>query len=1227
MKKKFEATKKSLICLLVFSMILSLLLPGLGTMEVQAAGKPKLSRKKLTMYVGNTATLKVKHAGGKVTWSSSRKKVASVSKKGKIKARKPGKTVITAKVRKKKLTCKVTVKPKKPALNKKSAVLRPGGTLQLKLQNAKGKIQWKSSNKAVATVSKKGKVTAKSQGKATITAVFKKKKYACKIQVQPVEVPKGPTVPTAPAIPTSPPSTRLSISYDQSSFTTWEANVRISGRIAHDASLASASYQLFDSEGQIVSQGPVTPKDAWAVVLQPAVGTNTFTLTVKDVTGRLASASLVFVRCSANLELDGKTVSGDEGESQDFSENIADFEREETAEGDGTADTIKILLEKDSELAQKLERGTLKSGDTYMLPASDDFPSGFTGVLESWGTPSDASADPETYIEVTFREPQLDDVFEGDGCIDFGGGVDVNDPIAFLMVPDGSQVSAISAQGRAAGRSDSYEHSVFPEGMADFFQPNVTAKADKSVSIKLDMADVLLYDGDKDKSTKDQIRLTGSIELADIKFDGRLEWKEKALALMPQQVKMDVSYTTKVNVGIKTSGTLNFEDLVKKANGEFENKIEKCGVELSGIDMSDRLMLGVIGLNFAVSPTASFADIAQTTAPSLRPKFFVALYLDLTGKVSAEVSLSYDYQAYRECGFNVCNQEAQVTDGINAAVYSETKVLAGDYVIGTYDRERKSKTEYGNPEPKVTLDGKAEAETKIGSGAMFGILMWGLMPGDFYGGCEAEADFTLDGKAEIIKTTTNQSLGNTDLQIWADIKAGFVLGTDLKFSVKLVQGFLKDWGINLEFSKMKEFPVFEVKLDFPTYELEGTIYDLTDKTADEHPVLPNAEIYVYEKKKIDRDIETITAEDLLALPADFEGKSDENGNYQITQLGKRDYLLVVKAPGYQNYLKKDLSFSGSDIRQDIYIEPIREKNWLNVCKPYAYTQNYGEYLGDGNGTMLISGVKYDAGFYLNNGDQGTGGTSDALWNLEGKYSSLDVRIGHLDDTQKLNATLFIYLDGSDEPSQTIELNCHDVSRVYTIHLNYAQSAKFSLKKTQWSNWATSSFGFVEGVWHGKDGAEGTVNFKDPFADVDWNGNFMEVCQPYTGISCTTYLGDPENVFTMSGKSYDTGFVLKTQSVKDVWGDAAAMFNTNGNFSALKVKIGHVDANYTEDAEIYVYLDGEAQPSQTYTIDASDVAKEYTIPLNYADSVKIALENVHSGWSTESFGFAEGEWIR
>lgn len=73
----------------------------------------------------------------------------------------------------------------KVKLNKAKATLYVGQTLQLKLNNATGKVTWKSGKKSVAAVSSKGKVTAKKKGTATITAVSGGKKYTCKVTVKP----------------------------------------------------------------------------------------------------------------------------------------------------------------------------------------------------------------------------------------------------------------------------------------------------------------------------------------------------------------------------------------------------------------------------------------------------------------------------------------------------------------------------------------------------------------------------------------------------------------------------------------------------------------------------------------------------------------------------------------------------------------------------------------------------------------------------------------------------------------------------------------------------------------------------------------------------------------------------------------------------------------------------------------------------------------------------------
>lgn len=104
--------QKSFMRITVFALIMALLLPVTFQEEVEAKSKIALNRKKVTLYAGKTYRLKVKGTKKKVRWTTNKKKVAVVSKKGKVRAKKAGTAKITAKVAGKKLVCKVTVKKK-----------------------------------------------------------------------------------------------------------------------------------------------------------------------------------------------------------------------------------------------------------------------------------------------------------------------------------------------------------------------------------------------------------------------------------------------------------------------------------------------------------------------------------------------------------------------------------------------------------------------------------------------------------------------------------------------------------------------------------------------------------------------------------------------------------------------------------------------------------------------------------------------------------------------------------------------------------------------------------------------------------------------------------------------------------------------------------------------------------------------------------------------------------
>ena len=122
---------------------------------------------------------------GKAKFTSSNKKVATVTSKGVVKAKKAGKTTITVKVGN--YTKKVVIQVKKPSLKlaKSSATIKKGKTVKIKATaTPSGKVTYKSSNKKVATVTAKGVVKGKKKGTATITVTSNgvSKKFKVKVK-------------------------------------------------------------------------------------------------------------------------------------------------------------------------------------------------------------------------------------------------------------------------------------------------------------------------------------------------------------------------------------------------------------------------------------------------------------------------------------------------------------------------------------------------------------------------------------------------------------------------------------------------------------------------------------------------------------------------------------------------------------------------------------------------------------------------------------------------------------------------------------------------------------------------------------------------------------------------------------------------------------------------------------------------------------------------------------
>ena len=105
--------KKKISILMVWIMVLTLVGVASPTQGSNAIGKIRLSKTNLTLMVGASKKLVLKNAKGTVKWNSLKKSVASVDKKGIVKAKKPGNSVVVATNAGKSYMCSVTVKPKK----------------------------------------------------------------------------------------------------------------------------------------------------------------------------------------------------------------------------------------------------------------------------------------------------------------------------------------------------------------------------------------------------------------------------------------------------------------------------------------------------------------------------------------------------------------------------------------------------------------------------------------------------------------------------------------------------------------------------------------------------------------------------------------------------------------------------------------------------------------------------------------------------------------------------------------------------------------------------------------------------------------------------------------------------------------------------------------------------------------------------------------------------------
>jgi uncharacterized protein YjdB len=323
MRKK-EIAKKIMAVLMVFAMLVTgINIAQPQTVEAAAKNRIVLENKYKTLYVGESYTMKASafYKDGKLQaskkknydtrllaykyfrFSSSNNKVASVSKKGVVKAKKKGTVTLTMTHiydHRIKTSVKMQVKAKKKGkitLAQKAATIGVGNTVKISVKSVKnmgGKaMKYTTSDKSIATVSDKGIVTGKSAGEATITVTSvlnKKNKTTFEVTVKSQDLVDTVVDPTGEAkivlaeneVTLAPVSSfdtgRVSTYYaqvaaDKNKEKYGQAQIKVSR--VNGLSSSAVTYQSNNtSVAEVSSTGFVTPKRAGVAVITVSAKSN-----------------------------------------------------------------------------------------------------------------------------------------------------------------------------------------------------------------------------------------------------------------------------------------------------------------------------------------------------------------------------------------------------------------------------------------------------------------------------------------------------------------------------------------------------------------------------------------------------------------------------------------------------------------------------------------------------------------------------------------------------------------------------------------------------------------------------------------------------------------------------------------------------------------------------------------------------------------------------------------
>lgn len=773
-----------------------------------------------------------------------------------------------------------------------------------------------------------------------------------------------------------------------------EEEISVSGTaFSGEAAVETVSYSLkyaMDDEASVT--GTASGTVSWRIEKLPLqIGTNVLTVTATDSKDRTVEKEIRFNRLSTQIRLSENVVLFEEEQNARIADDILDYRADDQGTEDTSDDLVNLLFREDAELVQQIKNNQIKIGDLIMLQPCEELYMGFNGTLVSYGDPEDGSRYPADEYEVLYFQPAgFTDIFDDDVSLSYEIS-DEENPVAFAYFPTDVEVASLDSDGliqrilyaserngekseeKKSGEQKSEEEKAgeqkikeagFQKDAISYMLKNaiklngdVTRSDDKGsgsdndrisdINIELKFEDTVLYDRDGDgKTTNDQFKIGGSIALKNMQVEAGVEWHRTPLDPSPQQIIGKFSYNTEMGMHAEWTGSEDLRDLVKTANKalnhEFENNKQFSGITVSGIDMENSLILGMLGIQISpagINPTIGVKNTQyESLFQGLNAIVVIIPVLDVTGNVTAKVGFTYQYSAYHEKGINMQKKGFVGSHGSLEENKGQVSVpLPYDRSLEIYDVYGRSASEKDvAPQWSVTFGGEGDAGEEVGLGANLGLMISGIVPVAAKASIYEKADVNGSGEIKLgngldapensgSRAQKNKVSVKADGDIGANMTVGLKAGVYFKLALKVKlpdkdhvedednvedKARLDSVGFTLGSSDPKEW-----KHDF----CQITIAPITGSVTEEDYDTDDGNDQALEGVKVclekdPADDGTEEGEQDTEFP--MEVYTDEDGNFRIPNIKDGEYRLTFSKDGYETY-EKELTMSGE--KQEIHV--------------------------------------------------------------------------------------------------------------------------------------------------------------------------------------------------------------------------------------------------------------------------------------------------------------------